>query len=320
MSREYVFGPVASRRLGISLGVDLVTAKTCSHECIYCEAGKTDNLTTERREYVPVEEVNAQLAKVFERHPELDYITFSGAGEPTLNSRIGDVIAYIKQHSNYRICLLTNGTMLGDSELCRQLDQVDLVIPSLDASNEEEFKAVNRPPETLQYDCFLKNLIHFTQTTHARVILELFVAPGYNDSEASAHRFAEIIRQLKVDKVQLNTLDRPGVVKDLKPASAATLALFLEILNPIVAVEPVGAFQYHLNSLRTVGDCRDLRRKIMDLASRRPVTLPDLTVALGAKEQDIQHALIHLADIGQIHKEVQERGVFYTAIQNEMRV
>ena len=148
MVKHYVFGPVASRRLGVSLGVDLVRPKTCSLNCIYCEAQATTNLTLKRMEYVPIDAVIRELDEVLSRHPQLDYVTFSGSGEPTLNSGIGRVVEWLKQHyPEYRLCLLTNGFALGDPELRREIAAIDRVVPSLDASNQEEFEAINRPVE-----------------------------------------------------------------------------------------------------------------------------------------------------------------------------
>ena len=135
MIRKYVFGPVNSRRLGRSLGVDLVPLKTCPLDCVYCEAKATTDLTMERKEYVPVDTVLAELDETLKSFPELDYVTFSGSGEPTLNSRIGDVVKFVKsRYPQYKICLLTNGLLLGDRQLQQDIAEVDLLIPSLDGS------------------------------------------------------------------------------------------------------------------------------------------------------------------------------------------
>ena len=144
MIQHHVFGPVASRRLGVSLGIDLVPHKTCSLDCVYCEARRTTCLTTARKEYVPIAEVLQELDQVLKTAPELDFITFSGSGEPTLNSGIGRVVDFIKEHyPQYPVSLLTNGCSLGDREVRREIARVDRIVPSLDASNEEEFRLVS---------------------------------------------------------------------------------------------------------------------------------------------------------------------------------
>ncbi len=237
MSR-YVFGPIASRRLGRSLGVDLVRAKTCSLDCVYCEAGATTRHTLERSEAVPVDEVISELRQFLQTAPELDYITFSGAGEPTLNSRIGDVISFLKKEfPQYKVCLLTNACGFFDPALRRELNGLDVVIPSLDASNEEEFQKINRPAPGLTFPMLMEGLQAFCQESSARIFLELFIVPGVNDSPESVERFAGLIRTLRVDRIQLNMLDRPGVVNWVVPAPPETVARFRNALQDIAPVD-----------------------------------------------------------------------------------
>ena len=236
MIKQYVFGPVASRRLGISLGVDLVRPKTCSLNCIYCEAKETTDLTLERKEYVPIDAVIAELDEVLRTKPELDYITFSGSGEPTLNSGIGRVVSFLKEkHPEYRICLLTNGFALGDRQLRSEIEPVDLIVPSLDASNAEEFEVINRPHPDLKFDGFIRDLTDFCRTTKSLVHLELFIVPGVNDSDESIARFVELIRPMRVPLVQLNTLDRPGVVDWIRPSTAGNTDIPLSVTAQVGA-------------------------------------------------------------------------------------
>ena len=245
MIRKYVFGPINSRRLGVSLGVDLVPLKVCPLDCVYCEARATTLLTMERKEYVPVDTVLEELESVLAASPQLDYITFSGSGEPTLNSRIGDVISFIKnRYPQYKVCLLTNGLLLGDKELQKDIAQIDLLIPSLDGSNATEYEAVNRPVSSMPFDKFISALNDYLPHAPMPVYLELFILPGVNDSDESISRFAEIIKSLKVDRVQLNTLDRPGAVSDLKCADEATVKRFIAGLKGVAAVEAVGKYKY----------------------------------------------------------------------------
>jgi len=243
MKYRYLFGPIASRRLGISLGVDLVRRKTCSLDCIYCEAGKTTALTLERREYVPTPEVLAELRDFLAPSPRLDSVTFSGAGEPTLHAGIGEIIQFLKrEYPAYPVTLLTNALGFSDVELRKEVAAVDLCIPSLDASNEDEFQKINRPANGVRFDSFVEGLRQYTWETPSHVVLELFLVPGVNDGEDSATRFRDLISSLKIEKVQLNSLDRPPVEAWVKPCSAAVIHRFVEALSPVVPVEPVGAF------------------------------------------------------------------------------
>ncbi|MDD3885261.1 MAG: radical SAM protein [Victivallaceae bacterium] len=310
MPRHYVFGPVASRRLGVSLGVDLVTPKTCSLDCVYCEARATTDLTLERREYVPAAAVIRELDETLASHPALDYITFSGSGEPTLNSEIGRIAAHIKQHyPQYPICLLTNGCFLGDAMLRREIAPIDLVIPSLDASCAAEFAKVNRPAAGFDFDRFVAELAAYTHHTAARVWLELFIVPGVNDSDESIARFVEIIRPMKLEIVQLNSLDRPGAVDWVKPSPPENTRRFIAALEPVVAVEAVGPFRRRRRMEGVV--CSDAEQRILDLVSRRPATVDDLVVALGLPHERVEILLDSLFKFGLVEIEKRERGAFY---------
>ena len=315
MIKQYVFGPVASRRLGISLGVDLVRPKTCSLNCIYCEAKETTELTLERREYVPVDAVIAELDEVLRSKPELDFITFSGSGEPTLNSGIGKVVTYLKkEHPEYKICLLTNGFALGDPKLRKEIEPVDRIIPSLDASNAEEFEMINRPHPDLKFDGFIRDLTDFCRNASNEIHLELFIVPGVNDSDESIARFVELIRPMKVSLVQLNTLDRPGVVDWIKPSTAENTRRFIAALEPFVPVEAVGPFRYRTKSI--VHDpslFTGAEKRILDLVSRRPATVADLEVALNRAGSEITPILKRLFQSGLLEIEKQQRGTFYSA-------
>jgi len=157
---KYLFGPVPSRRLGISLGVDLVPHKTCSLNCVYCECGRTTILTDERKEYVPTEMVLSELNHFLTTNPRLDFITFSGSGEPTLHSGLGNVIKFIKKNfPKYQVALLTNGTLFYSPNIREEVKQVDVILPSLDAASEEVFHKINRPVRGLKVQKVIDGLV-----------------------------------------------------------------------------------------------------------------------------------------------------------------
>ena len=236
--RKHVYGPINSRRLGKSLGVDLIVPKVCPLDCIYCEARATTDLTMERREYVNINEVIEEIDQVLSLIPMPDYITFSGAGEPTLNSGIGRVITHLKKfHPHSKVCLLTNGLLLQDQTLQQELAQLDMIIPSLDASNEDEYLKINRPVPGETLDKLVDGITDFHRNYPAvYMALEMFIAPGINDSDASLERFEKLVGKISPDAIQLNTLDRPGVIAELKPADASTMEKFAAALNKIVPV------------------------------------------------------------------------------------
>ncbi len=313
MRSQYVFGPVASRRLGVSLGIDLVPSKTCSLNCVYCEAGETDALLLERREYVPIDDVLVQLEKVLDSNIKIDYLTFSGAGEPTLNSGIGRVVDFIKsRYPQYPVCLLTNGTLLGDPQLQKEIEKVDLVIPSLDASSQDEFDKINRPVPGLDFDSLCRGLFEYGRIRTSKVWLELFIVPGINDSDESIARFAGIVKTINPDKVQLNTLDRPGCVDWIKPSSRENTLRFVRALESFLPVEAVGPFRYKSAALRSDVSLEEFDQQIIDLVGRRPCTVDDLRVALGADEKMVKAHLDILLRSGRIQSERQPRGDFFS--------
>lgn len=215
---KYLFGPVPSRRLGMSLGIDLIPKKVCSLDCVYCEVGKTTKLTTDRLEYVKYDKVIDELKDFMSNNPKIDYITFSGSGEPTLNSRIGDVLNFIKKnYPEVKTAVLTNGTLLSDKNLIKELLKADVILPSLDAARQETFAKINRPAPGLSLQDYIQGIIDLRKEYTGKIWLEVLFLKGYNDSDDDLKKLKEAIVKIKPDSVQLNTLDRPGTVEGLVP-------------------------------------------------------------------------------------------------------
>src|SRR3989339_452235 len=207
----HVFGPVPSRRLGTSLGVDLVKHKICSLNCVYCECGATTDLTIDRKSFFPLSDIIFEIDSILVGKPYLDYITFSGSGEPTLSSDIGEVIRYIKKYyPQYKIALLTNATLLNDIALRKELLPVDLIIPSVDAGSEEVFKKINCPQVNLSLGELVNGLKAFADEFEGHVWIEVFIVPGINDDDSEIEKIKQICHLINPEKIQLNTLDRPA--------------------------------------------------------------------------------------------------------------
>ena len=291
--RKYVFGPILSRRLGVSLGIDLVPAKTCPLDCIYCEARATTLLTDKRMEYVPIDEVISELDETLKNDPMPDYITFSGAGEPTLNSGIGKVIKFVKtNYPHCKLCLLTNGLLLGDPVLCKDLLALDLVIPSLDASSEREYQEINRPVKSSTLEKLVKDIAGFSEIYSGRLVVEIFVVPGINDSPESIERFKKLIEKISPDAVQLNSLDRPGVVPDLKTADPETLQRFADVLSQVVEVEIINPIP--ANSKKNISS--ELEGELLNIIRHRSQDLQGLSAVTGIPLDELETKLRHLAD------------------------
>ena len=305
---KYLFGPVPSRRLGMSLGVDLVPKKVCSLDCVYCEVGHTTKLTTGRMEYIPYNKVIAELKDYFNNNPNPDYITFSGSGEPTLNSRIGDVLQFIKHEKpKIPVAVLTNGTLLYDKKVRAELMNADVVLPSLDAATESTFQKINRPEKGLTVDNYIKGLVEFRKEYSGQIWLEVFILPGYNDNVEDLKALKKAFEQIKPNEIQLNTLDRPGTVKDLNPANKNSLQKIVDFWKlPNVVIIAAAPERKEIKSYR-----KDAETAILETINRRPCTVDDLVKILGLHINEINKYLDVLASEGKIESIWQDRGVFY---------
>jgi len=310
---KYLFGPVPSRRLGMSLGVDLVPKKVCSLDCVYCEVGKTTKLTLERKEYIKVDRVKEDLTNYFNNNPDPDYITFSGSGEPTLNVFIDEILQFIKENKpNVPVAVLTNGTLLHDSNVRATLLKADLVLPSLDAATEEVFNKINRPAKGLNIDMCIQSLIDFRKEFKGIMWLEIFILPGYNDSKNELAELKKAILKIQPDSVQLNTLDRPGTVSNLRGATREELQVIVDdwALDNVVIIAAAPE-RKQMKTYRT-----DIETAIVETIVRRPCTLDDLAKILGKHVNEVNKYLDVLEADGKIETVEQERGVFYQVKEN----
>lgn len=305
---KHLFGPVPSRRLGMSLGVDLVPHKVCSFNCIYCECGATTQHTVERKEYVSFEEIITELDDFFKSNEKPDYITFSGAGEPTLNIHIGEVINHIKKnYSAVPVAVLTNASLFHDPKVREELLQAELILPSLDAATEKAFKKIDRPNKNLKLNEYIQGLIQFSNEFNGNIWLEVMILPGFNDDLENLNGLKEAILKINPEKVQLNTLDRPGAVDKIRAASRLELQNIIDIWN-IENVEIIASSvtRKHNKSFR-----KDTENAVLETISRRPCTLNDLENMLDMHVNEINKYLDTLDQEGKIETYRQERGIFY---------
>ena len=305
---NYLFGPVPSRRLGMSLGIDLVPHKVCTLNCIYCECGRTTKLTLERNEYVPYDAVVKELQHYLTNNPVPDYITFSGSGEPTLNSRIGDVLQFIKSnYPNIPVAVLTNGTLFYQKQVRTELLNADVVLPSLDAASDLSFRKINRPFHKLNINEYIKGLVDFRKEYSGKIWLEVLILPGYNDNPKDLQLLKEAFEKIKPDSIQLNTLDRPGTIDGLRTASKHKLQQIVDFWNldnvEIIAAAPE---RKKVKSYR-----EDTETAIWETICRRPCTIDDLVKILGLHINEINKYLDVLESENKIESVRQERGLFY---------
>ncbi|MDA3883995.1 MAG: radical SAM protein [Candidatus Delongbacteria bacterium] len=305
---KHIFGPVPSRRLGMSLGIDLVPHKVCSLNCIYCECGKTTDLTLERKEYIPYDEVITELTDYMKNNSAPDFITFSGSGEPTLNSRIGDIISFIKEnYSDIKVAVLTNGTLFPDKKVRDELLKADLVLPSFDAASELSFKRINRGNSSINLEEYLNSLIEFRKEFKGTIWLEILIIPGYNDSKEDLELLKNAVLKIDPDSVQLNTLDRPGAIDGIRAATHEELQKIVDTWK-LDNVEIIAKVQKRKDSKSF---SKDIESTILQTISRRPCTLEDMVDILGLHANEINKYLDTMEADGKISHTRQERGIFY---------
>ena len=302
---KYIFGPVFSRRLGFSLGVDLVPHKVCSMDCLYCEVGPTTEKTAERAEYVPLDGVKRELSLFLSSSPKVDYITFSGYGEPTLFSRLGELVGWLKEnYSNYRLALLTNASLLNRDDVINDVKGIDVVLPSLDAASQEVFEKVNRPVEGLTVDTVIEGIERLLKETGCRVWVETLFVKGINDTPQEVDRIGEVIHRLSPHKWQINTVARP-------PAYGVE-GLSYEELRQIA--ERVG---YPATEIVARSKARkrkfpfsQLKEEVYRIVVRRPCPVEEIADALGVLTEEIEKAVESLKREGKV-KEVTYGGEPY---------
>ena len=310
---KYIFGPVPSRRLGMSLGVDLVPHKVCSLDCVYCECGKTTKLTTDRMEYILYDKVTAELNHFIENNPAPDYITFSGSGEPTLNSRIGDVLEFIKKiKPDIPVAVLTNGTLFNDKQVRSEIMNADVVLPSLDAASQDVFEKINSPDHKLTIEKYIDGIVTFRNEYKGKIWLEVLIIPGYNDSESELALLKNAFARIKPDSIQVNTLDRPGTVENLRSATRAELERVVDFWDmDIVEIISAAPDRKNIKSYR-----EDIETAILETIFRRPCTVDDLVKILGRHINEVNKYLDVLEAEGKIEHVRQERGVFYKVVKS----
>jgi len=292
----------------MSLGVDLVPKKVCSLDCVYCEVGQTTKLTTERKEYIRYPGIIKELNDYFSNNPDPDYITFSGSGEPTLNSRIGDIITFVKEKKPHiPIAVLTNGTLLNDKQVRRELLEANVVLPSLDVATNATFQKINRPESNLSITQYIQGLVDFRNEYQGEIWLEILIIPGINDNLRDLIALKKAIIRIQANRIQLNTLDRPGAVSDIRSASLFELKQIVKFWNlDNVEIIAAASKRKNLKAYR-----KDTAEAILETISRRPCTIDDLQDILGLHINEINKYLDALEGEGKIQPQWQERGLFY---------
>lgn len=293
---KYVYGPVASRRLGFSLGVDIIPFKTCTLDCAYCQLGSTGKTSLRRGSWFPPGDILAQVKAAVASGQKIDVVTFSGSGEPTLSKDLGFLIREIKRATRLPVAVLTNGTLLTRRDVRRDLLAADVVVPSLDAVPAALFRRINRPHVSLDNRRIVEGLVRFREEFRGEIRLEIMLIKGVNDSPSALEAMKKAVARIRPDRIELNTVVRPPADPRSGALGPAELRRVRAVLGP--RTEIVASFA---GRKRPAG-ARLLDRDVLATVGRRPQTIADIAVALGRHRDEVLKALASLEARGRIRR------------------
>jgi wyosine [tRNA(Phe)-imidazoG37] synthetase (radical SAM superfamily) len=265
---RFVYGPVPSRRLGISLGISPIPKKTCNYSCIYCQLGRTNRMTNTRQMFFTVKEIMDEFNHAISKQIEFDVVTIVGEGEPTLYLGLGELICEMKKKTDKPVAVITNGALLSDQDLRKELYQADIVLPTLDAYEEELFKKINRPHGKINFDMVRHGLAMFSKEYQGQLWIELMLMQGINDDDESFRKYAKQLKELRYDRLYINTPIRP-------PAEAGVVAVSRERMG--IAVDLLGGISIDL--LESEGfhsEIKDHYDAILSIIKRHPMNQFDI--------------------------------------------
>jgi len=295
IKNSYVYGPVPSRRLGLSLGINIIPPKTCTLNCIYCQCGRTTKMTLTRQSFFPIHEILNKVRDAVKGR-KIDFLTFSGEGEPTLNKDIGKLIRRLKTEFNLPVAVITNSTLLSDPKVRQDLYPADLVVPSLDAADQSTFRRVNRCHARLRVENIITGLKTFRRYYRGKIWLELMLVKGINDTPKHLIKLRRLAYEIKPDRVHLNTVVRPPAEKFARPLSEDDLTQILALFGPEAEIASPTR-QKHRQPLHQ-GD----EEMIMAIVQNRPVTEEDLLAGTGIAPEKLKAILQNLVKRNKIKK------------------
>jgi len=310
MAQRYVFGPALSRRLGRSLGVDVVPFKTCTYDCVYCQLGPTTVHTVERKPYVPLDEVLAEVRRKLESGVQADYVTVGGSGEPTLYSELGALIAGIKKITDTPVAVITNGSLLWNTDVREALRQADVVLPSLDAADAQAFLETNRPADGLSYDDMIEGLVAFREGFAGQIWLEIFLTAPIDPVSPAIDLFISHIGRIRPDCVHLNTLSRPAPGSNAAPVDPRVMQEIARRLGP--KAEVIAEVSTAATAETVSGVTAD---DVFGLIRRHPCNLEDIAGGLAISPLEALKHVERLLEQGKIETIRRDNATFYIARQ-----
>ena len=303
---RHLYGPVPSRRLGRSLGIDLVPHKICTYDCIYCQIGITTNKTLVRKEYVPIKEILQEVELFFkEEFSPIDYLSLSGSGEPTLHSQIGLVIEGIKAITSIPIAVITNGSLLCEKEVRQDLLRADVVLPSLDAVSPEIFNKINRPETELSVEKVIEGLVEFRKIYKGQIWLEILFCKGVNDTTDEIKKMKEVVERIQPDHIHLNTVVRPPSEKWAAPLNQNEMEEIKAFFGEKASI--ISEFDRHPSVISE----RDIQEEILKILKRRPLSISDLSKGMGIPQNELDQYIKTLTQEGKIQSRIFGDSIYY---------
>ncbi len=306
---KYVYGPVPSRRLGRSLGIDPLPLKTCNYQCIYCQLGKTTNFTNERKNYYPKDEIIVEIEEAIKQNKNnFDYITFVGSGEPTLYKDLEELILKAKKFSNKPICVITNGALLHNEEVIKALLHSDIVLPSLDAGDERSFIKINRPHPDIKFESVIQGFIDFRSLFKGKFWIEIMIMKAINDSKKELLKIKEKIDLIKPDKIDINIPIRPPLEKWVKIPDKSIFVLLDEIFGSYsdISLPEIGNFYLY---------SQDFEKELLNIIKRHPMRQNQIISTFSSnnfKKEDIIYRLKKLESKNKIKKSIYNNQIYWS--------
>jgi wyosine [tRNA(Phe)-imidazoG37] synthetase (radical SAM superfamily) len=303
---RHLYGPVPSRRLGRSLGIDLVPHKICTYNCIYCQIGKTTDKTLVRKEYIPVKEVLEEVRLFLKEETfSIDHLSLSGSGEPTLHSRIRSVIEEIKAMTSIPVVVITNGSLFYEEQVRQDLLDADIVLPSLDAVSQEVFVRINRPRSGVSIEKVMEGMVDFRKVYKGQIWLEILFCKGVNDGKEEVLKMKRVVDRIQPDLIHLNTVVRPPSEEWAVPLNQTEMEEIRACFGEKASI--ISEFDRHPS-----GDSkRDIEEEMLKILKRRPLSLSDLSKGMGIPQNELDKYIESLTQQGKIKTRIFADSIYY---------
>lgn len=310
---KYLFGPVPSRRLGQSLGISPIPPKTCNYSCVYCQIGRTTHFTNTREDFYPKEEILGEIKSFIKKNTNFDYITFVGEGEPTLCKSLGWLIDSTKKITNKPIAVITNGALLYDVNLRKELLEADVILPTLDAGTQELFKEINRPIKSLILDQIINGMKNFRSEFKGKIWMEVMLVKDLNDDPENISKIRDILDELNCDRVYVNVPIRPPAERWVEiPEKERIVSICKELKAHNIAhyEDEVG---FHIN------DDIDYKDQILKTTTRHPLREDQIISMIALPEKDIRQLLKEMHQEGILRRLEYNNQIFWLNAKSKIK-